>query len=267
MSEYQVDNPSFEVGPVRIGPPKERLCEPPLVLPGSYAAFIGGSATLGRGVSAPFAQAVGQRLGIDILNLGTDGAGAGYFLGNPELMAAAAGSRVCIVEAMCPTMISNRMFSVCARHNAHLDDTSDLLRAIYPEIDFSAFTLTAGMLEATRLCDPARFRLVVNEMRNAWIGRMLALVEAIGAPTMLLWLSTGRTEDPSGARVCTLRHPAPKFVDQAMVQVLRPSVSAVVECVVPDRPCPVDRPAPSAASVNDAAAEALVPALKRLLRP
>ena len=139
---------------------------------GRYLAFIGGSSTFGRYTDTPYPDLIGQQTGQTVLNLGTDGAGPGFFLGDPEVLRTAMDADLTVVQVMCASATANRMFAVRPRRNLRLHTISDLLAGIYPEVDFSRFSFTKAMLKQLHALDETRFKLIANEMKNAWIGRM-----------------------------------------------------------------------------------------------
>ena len=107
----------------------------------------------------------------------------------------ASDAEVCVVEAMSAMAMSNRMYSVRPRRNMRLHKVSDLLRGVFPDFDFDRFAFVRPMLVALHDHDASRYKLVVNEMRNAWIARMQSLLSAIETKTILLWFAKRTPED------------------------------------------------------------------------
>jgi len=228
MAEHQVDDQLFDYRLYRFGRSRQVFRGPQPDLRGKYAAFIGGSNTFGRFSDQPYPQLVGAELGMTAFNLGTEGAGPGFFLGDPEVLRAASDAEICVVQVMCAAAMSNRMFTVRPRRNNRLHATSEMIQGIFPEVDFSRFAFVQAMLKYLHALDDNRFKLVVNEMKNAWIGRMQTLLTAIETPTILFWFSQ---RDPDDARMqpgTASRYP--HFVDRAMIDAVRPAADAYIEC-------------------------------------
>ena len=231
MAEHQIDDPLFDYKIYRFGRTPQVFRGPQPDLRDHYIAFIGGSNTFGRYNDSPYADQIGDRIGRTVLNLGTDGAGPGFFLGDPEVLRSAMDADLTIVTVMCAPATSNRMFAVRPRRNLRLHTISDLLAGIYPEVDFSRFSFTKGMLKHLHALDESRFKLVVNEMKNAWIGRMQTLLSTIETKTLLFYLSERDPDDistPSGD-ITDMKYP--QFVDRAMLDAVKPAADGYVECV------------------------------------
>ncbi|MEM7424271.1 MAG: DUF6473 family protein [Pseudomonadota bacterium] len=231
MADIQIDNPLFDYNVYRFGRSRQLFRGPQPDLRGRYLAFLGGSSTFGRYVDAPFPSLVGEDSGVNVANLGADGAGPGFFMNDPEVMNVASDASLTIVQVMCTAANSNRRFLVRPRRNIRLQAVSVLLTGIYPEVDFGAFAYTKAMLKFLHNQDRARFRLVVNEMRNAWIGRMQSLLSSIETKTLLFWFSerdpddhTTDSDDPTDMKY-------PLFVDQAMIDAIMPAADGFVSCV------------------------------------
>lgn len=231
MSGQEIDDPLFEYNTYRFGRSRQIFRGPQPALRGSYVAFIGSSYTFGRYVDEPYPDLVARELDLSVVNLGADGAGPGFFLADPEVRSAASTARVCVVQAMSAAAISNRMFSVRPRRNARLHSVSDLLMGIYPEVDFERFAFTRPMLRYLRELDESRFRLILNEMKNAWIGRTQTLLSSLECKTILFWFSQRAPDDlcsdptdPSGMGY-------PQYVDDAMLKTVKPVADGYIECV------------------------------------
>lgn len=283
MSEMQLDDPLFDYNVYRFGRSRQVFRGPKPNLNGHYLAFLGGSYTFGRYTDYPFPSLISEEFAITSINLGTHGAGPGFFLGDPEVKHAASNARLCVVEVMNASSISNRMFTVRPRRNVRLHDVSDLMRGIFPEVEFDRFAFVFPMLRFLKNLDPERFKLVENEMKNAWIGRTQTLLSSLHSPTILLWFST-RTPDDLALGVASSSHAGhPHYVDRAMIDTVKDAADGYVECVtqvglpqnlqvdgrtVLFRPSgmPINEnkqyPSPE---MHEAAADALAPEIKRLL--
>lgn len=281
MAEHQIDDPMFDYKLYRFGRSRQIFRGPQQDLRGDYISFIGGSSTFGRYSDDPFSDQLRRQLDIHTLNLGTDGAGPGFFLGDPEVLRSAMDARVCVVQIMCSAALSNRMYTVRPRRNMRLHAVSDLLIGIFPEVEFERFSFVHAMLKHLQALDETRFKLVANEMKNAWIGRMQTLLNSIETKTVLFWFS--QREPDTGHSMSGGPQYYPHFVDRAMIDAVVPSADAYVECTT-DKGLPqslhVDgkpvlfRPSGEPISENrefpspemhTQAAEALVPTLKSML--
>lgn len=231
MAEHQIDDPLFDYKIYRFGRTRQIFRGPQPDLRGRYLGFIGGSSTFGRYSETPYPDLIGQETGQTVLNLGTDGAGPGFFLGDPEVLRTAMDAELTVVQVMCATATSNRMFAVRPRRNLRLHTISDLLAGIYPEVDFSRFSFTKGMLKHLYGLDQTRFKLVANEMKNAWIGRMQTLLSTIETKTLLFYMSERDPDNmttPSGD-ITDMKYP--QFVDRAMLDAVKPAADGYVECI------------------------------------
>ena len=234
MSEMEIDDPLFDYKTYRFGRSRQVFRGPQPTLKGKYIASIGSSYTFGRYVDTTYLDHLAQEFDVPVANFGTDGAGPGFFLGDPEVKKAASNARLCIVQAMSAASISNRMFTVRPRRNARLHEVSDLLMGIFPEVDFDRFAFTKPMLRYLRELDESRFRLIANEMKNAWIGRTQTLLSSLECPTLLLWFSQRESSDllsdpsdPTGMHY-------PYYVDSAMIDTVKSAADGFVECVTND---------------------------------
>ena len=283
MSDLQIDDPLFDYKAYRFGRTRQVFRGPQPDLRGAYLSFLGASHTFGRYTDLPFPTLIGEELGMVSLNLGTDGAGPGFFLGDPEVRQAASESSVCVVQVMSASSISNRMFSVRPRRNVRLHDVSELLRGIFPEVDFDRFAFVKPMLKQLHGIDPDRFKLVVNEMKNAWIGRTQTLLSSISAPKILFWFSQRAPNESSDDQDDRSGSGYPAFVDEAMIDTVKTSADSYVPCITSvglpqdltvdgrtvlyqpsGKPIDVNREFPSP-EMHAAAAQSLLPAIRQLL--
>lgn len=101
--------------------PKPNLREP-------YFTFIGGSEPFGKFVLEPFPKLIESKIGQTCVNLGTPGAGPGFFLKDPVVLEVCSNAIACVVQVMDAAPLSNRMYSVFPRRNMRLRGVSDALR-------------------------------------------------------------------------------------------------------------------------------------------
>ena len=282
MSEPRVDDQLFDYKLYRFGQMQQVFRGPAPDLHGRYVVYLGGSGTFGRYSERPYSDLIGERMSLRYANFGAEGAGPGFFLSDAEVMSVASDARVCVVQAMSAAHLSNRMFSVRPRRNGRLHAVSELMTGIYPEVDFSRFSYVRGMLRHLSRIEDNRFRLIVNEMRNAWIARTHTLLANIQTRTILFWFSQRAPEDTGEDPTDTWHDP--NFVDRAMIDSVSSEADGYVECVT-DAGMPQDLTVggepvlfrPTGAPINenrdfpspemhDSAADLLLPEIQRLLR-
>jgi hypothetical protein len=283
MAEIQIDDPLFDYKIYRFGRRRQIFRGPQPDLRGDYVCFLGGQHTFGRFAEQPYPTLVGEDLVVGSLNLGTDGAGPGFFLSDPEILRAVNGSQACVIQAMSASAISNRMYSVRPRRNARLSGVSDLLTGLFPDVDFDKFSFVHGMLRHLARTDEDRFRLVLNEMKNAWIGRMQTLLNSAETKTVLFWFSQRSPDDGEADAPTSPADKYPHYVDRAMIDAVKGAADFYIECTtsvglphdlrvdgrtVLFRPSgePIDsnRELPSP-EMHQQAADALLPVLERIL--
>lgn len=195
--------------------------KPNLKLP--YVAFIGGSEPFGKFVARPFPRLVQKSIKLTCANWGTPGAGPGFFLKDPVILDACSSAEVCVIQVMDAVALSNRMYSVYPRRNLRIRHVSDVLRALYPDIDFNSFKYVPAMVRAIQNADPKLYNIVVEEQRSAWRARMLELLEDIETKKILLWLQPNK------------KQPDEQIVTNEMVEALSGMVDRIVRIEVPEK--------------------------------
>lgn len=153
-----------------------------------YYTFIGGSEPFGRFVMQPYPKLVENRIGVTCMNLGTPGAGPGFFLKDPVVLETCSQSRACVVQVMDAAPLSNRMYAVFPRRNMRLRGVSEALKSLYSQVDFGEFRYVAAMLRVLRATDSEAYQVVLAEQRAAWLARMLELLADIETVKILLWI-------------------------------------------------------------------------------
>ncbi len=210
-----------EVDLYRFGRSNQVFRGPKPSLKKPYIAFIGGSEPFGKFVSVPFPKLVQRGINQACVNWGTPGAGPGFFLKDPIILEACSNSSVCVIQVMDAAPLSNRMYSVFPRRNMRLRGVSDVLKALYPQINFDNFKYVRGMLRKLKDADSKAYDVVVAEQRSAWIARMLELLEDIETQKILLWLAPDDTKN--------------SLVNDEMIDVVSSHVDRLVKVSVPDK--------------------------------
>ncbi len=195
-----------------------------------YVACIGAAQTFGRYAKRPFPAILGDKLGMTVANLGTGGAGPGFFLRDPVALEAASGAEVCVVQVMSARSISNRLFKVKPKRNARIMAVSKALEDLFPHVDFDTFTYAHNMLNQISEADPEQFVEVEAELKKAWVARTRSLLQAITTRKVLFWFSERTPDDTTQHREGQMMLKYPQFITQAMIDAVRPDVDEVVYC-------------------------------------
>ncbi|WP_101066009.1 DUF6473 family protein [Roseovarius salinarum] len=239
MAYERLSGASLDYLPCRYGKSRLLFRGPRRRLDGCYAAFLGGIETYGRFVARPFPALVEEATGVKCVNFGCAQAGPDVFLNDSELIGAAGGARLAVLQLPPATNLSNRFYTVHPRRNDRFVEASDLLQTVFRDVDFTEVHFTGHLLARLQATSPERFRMVRDELETAWVVRMKQLIERIGVPTVLLWMQTrpGPASDPgSGPAEAGA---APAFVTAEMVETLREKAASVVT-VCPSEPARAD---------------------------
>jgi hypothetical protein len=214
--------------PCRYGNSRLFFRGPRRPLDGRYVAFVGGTETYGKFVGAPFPSLVEERLGVTCVNFGCVNASVEAFLNEPGILAACREAELTVVEITGAQNLSNRFFTVHPRRNDRFVRASTILRALYPDIDFSEFCFTRHMLTRLHATDPQRFSIVREELQTAWSARMRTFLTELGPRTMLLWFAGHLPSDAPYETRSANGWADPLFITRRMVDNLRPLVRGVV---------------------------------------
>ena len=204
----------------RFGRSKQVFRGPKPDLRDPYLTFIGGSESFGKFVLEPFPKLVEKRIRKTCVNLGTPGAGPGFFLKDPVVLETCSRSTRCIIQVMDVAPLSNRMYEVYPRRNMRLRCVSGVLRSLYPQVDFAEFRYVSAMVRKLKEVDRDAYKVVLAEQRSAWLARMLELLQDIETAKTLLWIR------PEGGDVLE------QSVTQEMVEVLASHVDNIVKVSV-----------------------------------
>lgn len=214
--------------PCRYGNSRLLFRGPRRIIEGRYIAFVGGTETYGRFVGEPFPALVEDRLGVTCVNFGCVNASVEAFLNEPAVLSTCRGAELTVVEITGAQNISNRFYTVHPRRNDRFIRPSTIMRALYPEIDFSEFCFTRHMLTCLHDTDPDRFVILREELQTAWCARMRAFLGEIGPRTLLLWFADHLPSDAPFDTRPDRGWSDPLFVTRRMVDSLRPLVRGVV---------------------------------------
>ncbi len=192
-----------------------------------YMAFIGGTEFYGKFVRRPIPALVEEQLGIPCLNLGCTNAGVDVFSKDPTIIDLANGAQVAVVQITGAQNLTNRFYKVHPRRNDRFVAPSELLRAVFPEVDFTTVHFTRHALQELARVSPTRFRVLIDELKSAWLSRMIELLNKISVPTVLFWMGVKPLDEEQPD---TTRNPL--FVDRTMIDRLSSKVDQIIECVV-----------------------------------
>lgn len=209
--------------PCRYGASKAVFRGPSRDLSWPYVAMLGGSATFGKYVDRPFPVLVEQALGRQVVNLGGLNAGPDFYLTDSAALAVAAGARAAVVQLTGAEALSNPFYSVHSRRNDRFLAATPLMRSLFPKVDFTDIHFTRHLLQVLERSDVDAFRQVAQGLKRNWLAKMRQLLVRLPARRVLLWLADTAPPDVTGRLDA-----APLFVDRAMLEALRPEVTAIV---------------------------------------
>lgn len=196
-----------------------------------FCVALGGGATYGRFVAAPWPALLEQATGRMVLNLGVPQAGPDAWLNEPALLQMATRARVRFLTVPGAVNLSNRFYTVHPRRNDRFLKAHPALRRLYPEVDFTDFAFTRHMIRSLAAYGPQRFAELAQGLGQAWLDRMGLLLGAFQGPTVLVWFAE-RPPPLPGERL-HLAQGVPWLVDQLMLKALRPHLAGLVEVVPP----------------------------------
>jgi len=191
-----------------------------------YVAFLGGSETYGRFIPRPFPALVEEGLGMACVNFGWPNAGPDVMLGDPGLERHVARARAVVLQVPGALNLSNRFYRVHPRRNDRFLRAMRPMQSLFPDVDFTEYAFTRHLLKSLQGMAPDRFDLVRDELRTAWVERMIDLVHRIGPPVILLWFAARLPE--SGAQQPDVTYD-PAFVTRAMLEGVAPHAARFVE--------------------------------------
>ncbi len=235
MRHETLEGAGLNYAPCRYGTSRMFFRGPRRPLDGQYVAFVGGTETYGKYIPRPFPQLVEEGLGIVCANFGVINASIDAFMHEKMVQAACHDSVMNVVQIMGAHNMSNRFYTVHPRRNDRFVQASTVLRAIFPEVDFTDFHFTRHMLGTLHGLSPERFEIVRVELQEAWKARMRTFLRDIGPRTALLWFAAHL---PSDAAFEDRKDPFradPLLVTRSMVDEMRPLVQSVV-VVQPSKP-------------------------------
>lgn len=195
MSFGAQGEPSLDYLPCRYGNSKLLFRGPKRDLDESYIAFLGGSETYGKFVEAPFVKLLDAQLPVQCVNFGCLNAGVDVFYNDPFVPDAASRAKVTVIQVPPAQNMSNRLYTVHPRRNDRFVSATTMLSTVFPDVDFAGFHFNKHLLTHLRDLSPDRYRLVEQELAQAWVARMTSLLARISGRIILMWVSERRPED------------------------------------------------------------------------
>ena len=207
---------------------------PDAVAEGSFFTCLGAAQTYGCFVERPFPNLLADRLGLSALNLSVGGAGPGFYLQYPALIAAMNRGRFVVLQAMSARHEANSRFAA----DGYVEYLRDRVRGD------STDTVSAWSRVLEESPDDAP-RLVAESQAN-WLESMRRLRAAITVPVVFLWFSQRKSAAPTSAWPELLaqvgRAPTvdlvhrmygafPQLVNEAMADEAAAMCTATVNCV------------------------------------
>jgi len=235
MRHEKFQEVELDYHPCRYGNSRILFRGPKKSLRGRYVTFVGSTETYGKNVGVPFPALVEPQIGMPCVNFGCVNASIDAFLHEEAIHDACNGAACNVLQVTGAQNISNRFYTVHPRRNDRFLRASSVLRAIYPEVDFTDFCFTRHMLASLYELSPERFEIILSELQMAWRARMRSFLTMIGAHSILLWFSEHL---PSDAHIGDRADPLaadPLFVTRSMLDELRPLVQGVVLVQPPAR--------------------------------
>jgi hypothetical protein len=187
-----------------------------------YLAFIGAAQTFGRFVEQPFPTLLGQRLGIQIVNLGTGGAGPRHF-NTAKYLSIVNNAEAVVLQVLSGRSSSNSMFDNAA--SGGLRGMSAFDNNPIPAGDFFARLAQDEPLETVKR--------IVAETRDDYTKQYIDFIKKISAPRILFWLSTRRPdyeEDYANAPHGILGS-FPHLINKGMIEKISALCDDYVQCV------------------------------------
>ncbi len=212
--------------PCRYGKSKLLFRGPRRKLEGDYVLFLGGNETYGKFIAKPFPMLVEATTGRTCVNFGCVNAGVDVFMNDDMVFEAAENAALTVIQVMGAHNMSNRFYTVHPRRNDRFIQASALLQQIYREVDFTEFHFTRHMLATLYKLSPERFGVIQEELQAAWLGRMRLLLGRVRSKKALVWFAD---HTPDQMESCPSEAHDPLFVDQRMLDQIRPDVDCLSE--------------------------------------
>ncbi len=188
-----------------------------------FVACLGGEETFGRFVEQPFPAELTKLLGRPCVNFGSLFCGADALLADPAVLELANRAEICVLQTPDLPCLSNRFYRVHPRRNDRFLAPSHDLEQLFPEVDFTEIHFVRHLLTRLQAVQDARFEVIAQELREAWVRTTSKVLSQIKPPVILLWLEVHRQEGMHSDLV---------LPNVEMINQLRPLCTGIVECSV-----------------------------------
>lgn len=178
---------ALDYAPCRYGTSKLVFRGPKQPLDRAFCAVLGGNETYGRFVARPYPALADATCGLRVVNLGVMNASVDVYMNDTGVIDICNKARITVVQLMGAANMSNRFYAVHPRRNDRFLRASALMKALYPDVDFTEFNFTRHMLLTLQERSPQKFEAVVEELKTAWVARMQSLLGRITGKTVLVW--------------------------------------------------------------------------------
>lgn len=226
---------ALNYAPCRYGNSRVLFRGPQRRLDVPYIAFLGGTETYGKFINAPYPSLVESHLGVNCVNFGIPNAGLDVFTNEGFLLEAANGAVITVLQIVAAHNLSNRFYTVHPRRNDRFVNASPLLASIFPEVDFSEFNFTRHMLNILYSVSKDRFRLVYEELQEAWSARMKLFLRHIQGRAILLWFADHAPMEETAMNIRPSECSDPLFVKRQMIEGVADLAHSYVEVVASPR--------------------------------
>ncbi len=226
---------ALNYAPCRYGNSRILFRGPQRRLDAPYVAFLGGTETYGKFINAPYPSLVESHLGVICVNFGIPNAGLDVFANEGFLLDAASGAEITVVQIVGAHNLSNRFYTVHPRRNDRFVSASPLLMSVFPEVDFSEFNFTRHMLNILYGVSKDRFRIVWEELQEAWSARMKLFLRRIRGRAILLWFADHAPAEATALEVRPSEYSDPLFVTRQMIDDVSRHATGYVEAIASPR--------------------------------
>ena len=190
---------------------------------GGFVCAIGAAQTFGRFVERPYLRLLGEHLGIETLNLGSAGAGPGFYAARGKAIDVMNRAQLVIVQVMSGRSVSNSYFE---NTNAGSLRPWHAPKSEKPQHAIAAWDAALAEKGAAFMRD------LVAETRRNYIAEMKQLMGWIRPPKLLFWFSQ-RTPDYQEAygSAGAIFGEFPQLINRAVLDKLRPHAQFYAECI------------------------------------
>lgn len=193
-----------------------------------FICALGAAQTFGRFAERPFLKLLGDRLGVETLNLGSAGAGPRHYLQRPKVLEIVNRSRVVVLQVMSGRSVSNSYFENVNAGSLRPRTAPKDEKPRHAEVAYTELFETKG---------EDFVRSLIAETRRNYVNEYIELIRAIRAPIILFWFSR-RTADYTEIYVRGVDRASggflgdfPQLVNSAVLERVRAHVKNYVECV------------------------------------